>query len=687
MVELLAPARDMDCAKAAVYAGADAIYFGLKQFSARMSAGNFDIDGEAETLIDFCHLHSVKAFCAVNTLLDNKELAEALGHISKLYSYGVDAVIVQDLGLIKAVRDNFADLPVHASTQMGAHNVDAVLFLEKLGVSRVILSRELTLKEIKEIGVRARNIEIEVFVHGALCVCYSGQCLFSSFTQNRSANKGKCAQMCRQIYSVDGRESYSLNPKDNNQINRIPELIGSGAKSFKIEGRMKSPQYVAVVVSSYRKAIDRGLGEVERLRLEDVFNRGFVEGYLDSRKRDGLIAYESPKHKGALVGKIISLEKGVARIKLKRSVFVGDGFVVKVGDGEFGFRYRRNCKVGEVIGVKLNVSKGYQDAIVGKEVYRTVSSSVEDFCNGLLRDSKKVKVNICAEFRIGGSFIEFSRKGLVERVEISHVVEALKTETTESAISNAITSFGDDNFVAGDMKIVVSKGLNVSLSEVKKARRELLHRIMVGNRRDNVDVSGWIEDNLVEKDKVSCGKIKMMDYVEGDVIVRGRCIGENGSVVNNLGCLREGVKVIGPHINVFNSVAFDLLNDMFSPDFVILSRELTLYQIRDIIRKSRYSNAGVIVEENTPLMYMEHCVSKDVSGCKDCRDVELVDRIGKVFLIEKKDCVNIVRNADRLDLIDMIPRFQKVGVAAVFSDKRLFGKTEKKTKGHFFKKV
>ena len=259
-IELLSPAGDFECLKAAVQNGANCIYFGANLFSARAYANNFD-DDELAKAIEYCKIRGVKTNLTLNILIKDNELESAFNVAKKAYESGIDAIIVQDLGLAKMLIKNFPDLPIHASTQMSVHNLQGVLELQELGFSRVVLSRELSIEEIEYICENS-NIEIECFIHGALCISYSGQCLFSSMIGGRSGNRGKCAQSCRLPYELIENEKttldkgYLLSPRDLCSLDYLPRLINCGVKSLKVEGRMKSPEYVATVTRIYRKYIN-----------------------------------------------------------------------------------------------------------------------------------------------------------------------------------------------------------------------------------------------------------------------------------------------------------------------------------------------------------------------------------------------------------------------------------------------
>ncbi|WP_099468031.1 U32 family peptidase [Konateibacter massiliensis] len=310
-VELLAPAGSLEGMKAAINAGADAVYIGGLMFGARAYADNLN----EETLkyaIDYAHLHGRKLYLTVNTLLKNEELNGKLySYLKEYYEHGLDAVIVQDMGVFQFVREHFPQLPIHVSTQMSISGVEGVKMLQELGASRVVTARELSLKELREIYDET-GMEIESFVHGALCYCYSGQCLMSSFIGGRSGNRGRCAQPCRLPYKVmkngkqinSNKETYVLSPKDMCTIDIIPDIIEAGVYSFKIEGRMKKPEYAAGVARIYRKYIDLYLekgrtgyrvAEHDRKELEDIFNRcGFNQGYYKTHNGRDMITLKEP---------------------------------------------------------------------------------------------------------------------------------------------------------------------------------------------------------------------------------------------------------------------------------------------------------------------------------------------------------------------------------------------------------
>ncbi len=336
--ELLAPAGDWECVRAAVANGADAVYFGMPRFNARMRAENFGAD-DLPKVVAFLHAHGVKAYVALNVLIFTSELPDAVEELRQLNDAGVDAVIIQDVGLAEIARRMFPGLRVHASTQMTVTSPEGVRFAEELGAKQVVLSRELSLRELAKFET---DVPLEVFVHGALCVAYSGQCLTSESLGQRSANRGECAQACRMPYQVVvdgivrdlGDKRYLLSPQDLAAVREIPELIRLGVKSFKIEGRLKTPEYVAAVTSVYRKAIDAVLeGENAEpstddwYRMEMTFSRGLFSGWMHGVNHQQLVRADYGKKRGPYAGRVSRVGRNFVEIDSELALKPGDGIV------------------------------------------------------------------------------------------------------------------------------------------------------------------------------------------------------------------------------------------------------------------------------------------------------------------------------------------------------------------------
>lgn len=370
-IELLSPAGDFDCLKAAVQNGADSVYFGGELFNARASASNFDNDGLKEA-IRYAKLRNVKVNFTLNTLLKDDELNDATNLAKYVYSLGADAILVQDLGLAKYLIDNFPEMDIHSSTQMTAHNLQGVLQLERLGFKRVVLARELSIHEIEYICNHC-NVEIETFIHGALCISYSGQCLFSSIVGARSGNRGKCAQACRLPYELVESSSdkvidkgYLLSPRDLCGLKFIPDLIKAGVKCFKIEGRMKTPEYVATVTKIYRKYIDLAesdepyvIDDADIKELMQVFNRGgFSEGNLDNEPNNNYIFNEKSNNMGLLLGQISKYNpsKGLITFKTHENLSIGDTVCVQNEEHKY--------TVSELMLKKENIKKAKDGDVI-----------------------------------------------------------------------------------------------------------------------------------------------------------------------------------------------------------------------------------------------------------------------------------------------------------------------------------
>ena len=371
-IEILSPVGDFECLKAAVQNGANAVYLGAQEFNARYSASNFDMENLEKAII-YAKTRNVKVHLVLNILIKNNEFESAFNLAKKAYELGVDAIIVQDFGLALTLIKAFPDLPIHASTQMTVHNLEGVLALEKLGFKRVVLSRELSFEEIDYI-CKNSNVEIECFIHGALCVSYSGQCLLSSIIGGRSGNRGKCAGTCRLPYElIDENEKvldkgYLLSTRDLCGLKYLPSLVKAGVVCFKIEGRMKPPEYVATVTRIYRKYLDKIfnnenyiIDENDIKNLQLVFNRGgFSTGYFDKAANRSLVFKEKPNHMGIYLGKIIKFNssKGYITLKLENDLNIGD----KIAIDNNGVS--NNYTVSELMVNNSNIKSAFKGNIV-----------------------------------------------------------------------------------------------------------------------------------------------------------------------------------------------------------------------------------------------------------------------------------------------------------------------------------
>lgn len=471
-VELLAPAKDKKTAITAINSGCDAIYIGALNFGARKKVPNSLED--IKEIVDYAHKFYVKVHVTVNTILTDDELIQAKELIQKLYDIGVDAIIVQDMGIFKLAIDNeLPPIALHASTQCDNRDLEKVKFFDDMGVSRVILARELSLEKIKEICTNT-DAEIETFIHGALCVSYSGQCYFSHYIGGRSANRGECAQACRKKYTLvneNGRiiakDKYLLSMKDFNASRHLESLIDAGVKSFKIEGRLKDENYVKNVVAYYRQEIDKFASKTSSGRVfwdfePDVrksFNRGFTDYFLDGRKR--CFNFESPKSLGEKLGKITKVGKDYFEIS-NGDVSKQDGLYFN-GQG---------CLVNKVEGKKIYPNK--MDGIaIGLEVYRNFDSKFEKQL-----ENSKIKR------RIGVKFV--CKNGVLnaEDEDGNCVVFALpqgeKPKNPEKMEENFINQFkktGESDFYTENTEVIGELPF-MPVSQINEIRRKILSDLM-----------------------------------------------------------------------------------------------------------------------------------------------------------------------------------------------------------------
>lgn len=488
--ELLAPAGSMESLKAAVNNGCDAIYLGGKAYSARQSADNFSIE-EIEEACDYCHLRGVKIYVTVNTLYKDSELKEFLEYVGQLYKVGVDALIIQDLGAIQLVKENFPEFPLHASTQMTVNSLEDVKYWAEQGVSKVVLSRELSLDEISEI-TQNTDVEIETFIHGALCVCYSGQCIMSSMLGGRSGNRGRCAQTCRLPYTLykgpkELDEGYLLSPKDMQTLSILPKLIEAGISSLKIEGRMKKPEYVAGVTAIYRKYIDMYFENPNQyeVSLEDMkiltqlFNRGgFTEGYYTQVAGKEMLSVERPKTWGLKVGFVESYIPKYNRltIRTREALVPGDGIEIWTAKGpNVGTSISKASKAGEVIAISMEGQFEKNDM-----VYRTYGKALNDTLKKTWEKDTK-KLPIAGQLRaVKGeplSLTIWDFEGSRASVTGDIVEKAENQGTPIEKIKQQIGKMGATSFVLETLEAEIDDDIFASVGALNQLRREAVEAL------------------------------------------------------------------------------------------------------------------------------------------------------------------------------------------------------------------
>ncbi|PSB56098.1 U32 family peptidase [Chamaesiphon polymorphus] len=507
---LLAPAGNWECAKAAIENGADAIYFGLERFNARMRAENFT-EGDLPELMKWLHQRGVKGYVTMNTLVFPQELPAAEQYLRSIILAGVDAAIVQDIGLCKLIRHLSPDFPIHASTQMTVTSAAGVEFAHELGCNLVVLARECSLKEIDKIqaqlGDREISIPLEVFVHGALCVAYSGQCLTSESLGGRSANRGECAQACRMPYDliVDGEsyhlgdKKYLLSPQDLAGLNVLPEIIKSGVSCLKIEGRLKTPEYVASVTKVYRSALDRIVEDLgisaepdrDLYNLEMAFSRGLYTGWFEGINNQALVHARFGKKRGVYLGEVIRVypDREAITIDPIAPIKAGDGIVFDCGhpeDREEGGRVYEVFKNERQSEVMLSFGRGavnFRQVYIGDKVWKTSDPELDKqvrqtYAGDVPKFQRPIDLEIHGEVNQKLIAIARDEMGHVVQVESEiSLVAAQNQPLTTDKLSSQLGRLGNTPFRLGNLTNHLVGDLMLPVSALNQIRRELVTKL------------------------------------------------------------------------------------------------------------------------------------------------------------------------------------------------------------------
>ncbi len=690
-IELLAPAGNFECLVAAIQSGADAVYLAGKSFGARSFADNFD-KAELENAVDYCHLRGAKIYVTVNTLVLDSEVESLGNYLSFLSRIGVDAIIVQDFGVVALAKEVVPELPVHASTQMSVHNAEGVKFAEKLGIKRVVLARELSLDDIKDIKEKT-DAELEIFGHGALCMSYSGQCLLSSIIGGRSGNRGKCAQPCRLPYSVKGakNKSFVMSLKDLMSLNHIQALKGIGVSSLKIEGRMKGPAYVAAVVSVYRKYIDSptSVSEKDFELLNSVFNRGgLTDGYLTDKKGKDMFALDKPDNPYLKGGTVLEKELLQSLNGENKKIEIFGKISIKEGKEPVFSVW--NDKVNVLYTCPPIPEKAIKSAINAESVrlqlsktgatpfeFSNIEAEVDDglfMSAGTLNNIRREGLALFEKELI----LSYKREGYASSVGFFGS-EKINTHSYVCEVTNihqfkALKDLCFDKFY---VPIGVIKENTVLLNEYKTKTIIVLPAVLKGKETEYY---------------IATAKKLLKDGYHG-ILIHNISLIDEFSEYNIYGGFR---------LNIFNSIADNFMSEC---GFKVceLSPELTLKQIKEL-KKS--VPAQVMVYGRLPLAVSENCLVRNGSQCP-CKDENYItDRLGMRFPVIKDGeiCRSVILNCKKTFMGFDMEKIINAGISSsrlYFTDEtpseclRVCGtflngdnyRPEDFTKGHFFKGV
>ena len=697
MTELLAPAGNMEALIAAISNGCNAIYLGMQKFGARAYSSNFDLE-TLEKAVKYAHLRNVKIFVTMNTIVFENEIQEMKSQMDALNKIGVDGVIVQDLAALDYMVSNFTDMEAHCSTQMGIDDLEGTLLLKELGAKRVVLSRELEVEKVKEIRKQAK-VPLEIFVHGALCISYSGNCLMSGLIGYRSGNRGRCVGSCRKPFElIDKTEgtslgkSYILSAKDLNTIEHINDL--KGIDSLKIEGRMKEPAYVANVVSKYRKALDHTVTEKDKDDLYKTFNRTYTKGYLFHEDKKDITNILRPNNSGYEVGRISKTMKDMYEITLTRTLNQNDIIrishnnedinltVVKLydKDGNLVNKADRVC----YIKIKEKLSKG--DLVyVSKDVqyYKELESSLE---NEFKRFNLDVKVYAYPGAKL---IIDATGLGCNYMYESDDVLEeAINNPTSKDQVIKQFTRLNDSIFELGHLEydecqaFIPAKVLNTArreivqgLYEAKLNRQKKRTKKTINSEKISFDPKKpYLTATVNSKAQYDACRDYGIDEVYFENVIR-----RNQNVYKE----KEGQVLVGGYggiqyykdrnpfvtdysLNVVNSRSCYELYKLGAKR-VTLSYELNKKQIDDLIQAYKKENDGLpalemIVYGKAPLLFTKYCAMKKMGECDVCKTktYELKDEHGSFPVLSHKDCSMTILNGKNLNLLDEISNIHGV---------------------------
>ena len=682
-VELLAPAGNMENLKYAVMAGCDAVYLGLKKFGARAFSSNFS-DNEFIEAVNYCHLYGVKVYVTLNTIIYDYEVEDFLKTVDFIHKNNVDAVLIQDLGMLDLVRKTYPNLEVHASTQMHIHNLDGVKVLEKLGIKRAVLARETSIDTIKYIKENS-NIELEVFVHGALCVSYSGECLMSKFIGGRSGNRGECAGACRLSYDVVdcnnnilNKNKYPISTKDLNTIYYIDKLIESG---------MKSKEYVYMVVKLYRDTIDNYyktgkviVNEEYLLKLKKIFNREYTKGFLFNINNNELINSYRPNHMGVNVGKVLNYKNGYATILLTDHVSIGSGLrVLSKNNKDVGILvnefYKNNKLVkdaykNDIISIKVH-DKVFKNDIVVITNDKSISNSIEDF---IKNNKRKVLISGKVSCKLGIITLEVSDGINKVVVSSNNVFKSINKSTTKEDISVKLNKLVNTVYKFNSLDINIDSNLFIPLKEINGLKNNMvvllndkrLYKINYVKSKYYIDLPDFKKEELITCYTNNINNLdKKYDIVYTDKNCLPRVVDKyenyNNVMIGELGGFNKCSNVTTDvSFNVVNSYAVAFLHSM-GASCVTLSYEMTDTDIENLVNSyiNRYNkrpNLELIVYGYPVIMCSKYSLNKEYNK----NILYLKDRFNNKFRVITKNNIMYIYFYNKIDKYDK--KYYEMGI-------------------------
>lgn len=702
MTELLAPAGNMEALKAAISNGCDAIYLGMQKFGARAYSNNFDLESLAEA-IEYAHIRNVKIFVTMNTIVFEDEIEDMNEQMHELNELGVDGVIVQDLAAFRYAADNFEDMEVHCSTQMGIDDVEGTLLCKEMGSDRVVLAREVNIDKVKEIK-RIAQIPLEIFVHGALCVSYSGNCLMSGLIGYRSGNRGRCVGSCRKPYELfdvtTGEslgESYILSTKDLNSYDYIEQL--KDVDSLKIEGRMKEPPYVANVVSKYRAALDGNAKWGDRDDLNKTFNRTYTKGYLFGEDIRDITNISRPNNFGFEIGKITGTYKGMYEITLNRVLNQHDIIRIDHRNEDVNLSatklYDRNGdlinKSKDVCYIKIKEKLSTGDIVYKTKDYLYYKELEENLDREFRRFPLDIKVYAYPDAKL---VIDAEGLGVQYFYESEELLgEAINNPTTKEQVEKQFNRLNDTVFELGEVHFEEYNAF-IPAKLMNAARREIVQGIydakLAAQQKRTKEPEAKEKISFPQKDSYLTASVTTQAQYDACVKAGIKDIYFDNIIRRNQNSYkdREGELLIGGYggvyryrdtnpfvtdysMNVVNSAACYELHRLGAKR-VTLSYELNRKQISDLLEAYCEANDGypaleMIVYGRAPLLVTKYCPLKKMGQCGKCRthQFEIEDEYGHFPILthddrENNDCLTTILNGKVLNLLDEMPYIEGV---------------------------